>query len=329
MPQINILNILQGDAQSTIVDKLNYNFDQILSAGGGPQGTQGLIGPTGPIGQQGPQGVQGVQGPSGTKWFVQDTSPASGGITGSNPWQYPTLGDYWLDPDSAAQDVYVFTATGWVNTGYGLAAGDLFQKITPINIIGGATGQAIVIAGATANNKSIVFSDSNVADYTPGGTAIDNLNYEDSKLKIATKNTRTKLISFGRSDYDITPGGSGSSSSNYNPYFSWDLSVNPSGSSGAGIGFYGINFTNPKGSISISSIGATAESGINMLSTSEISAVSSSDNIILKTSSVDKGTFIDGSSNGGFLEFSNNTSTPTNQSFAPLFANSTGFGIGL
>jgi hypothetical protein len=330
MPQINILNILQGDNQSTIVDKLNYNFDQILSAGGGPQGSQGLIGPTGPIGPQGPQGVQGAQGPSGTKWFVQDAQPASGGITGSNPWTYPTLGDYWLDPDSANQDVYVFTATGWVNTGYGLNAGDLFQKITPININGGATAQAILMAGATADDKSLVLSDSSVSGYTPGGTAIDNLNFENSKLKIATKDDRTKLISFGRSTYDVTPGGSGSSSSLYNPYFGWDLSFNPSGASGAGPGFYGINFTNPKGSISITSIGATAESGINLLSTSEISAASTNDNILLKTSSINKGTFVDGSSNGGFFEFSNQSSgTPSNLSNAPIFANSTGLGVGL
>jgi len=329
MPQINILNILQGDNQSTIVDKLNYNFDQILSAGGGPQGSQGLIGPTGPIGPQGPQGVQGAQGPSGTKWFVQEAQPASGGITGSNPWTYPTLGDYWLDPDSANQDVYVFTATGWVNTGYGLAAGELFQKVTPINIIGSATGQAVLFAGATSSDKTLVLSDSSISEYTPGGTAIDNLNFENSKLKIATKDDRTKLISFGRSSYDVTPGGSGGLNSNYNPYFSWDLSVNPSGGSGAGIGFYGINFTNPKGSIGIISNGATAESGINMQSTSEISAQSSSDNIVLKTSSINKGTFIDASTNGGFLELSNNTSTPSNQSLAPLFANSTGVGIGL
>jgi hypothetical protein len=330
MPQINILNILQGDNQSTIVDKLNYNFDQILSAGGGPQGSQGLIGPTGPIGPQGPQGVQGAQGPSGTKWFVQDAQPASGGITGSNPWTYPTLGDYWLDPDSANQDVYVFTATGWVNTGYGLNAGDLFQKITPININGGATAQAILMAGATADDKSLVLSDSSVSGYTPGGTAIDNLNFENSKLKIATKNDRTKLISFGRSTYDVTPGGSGSSSSLYNPYFGWDLSFNPSGASGAGPGFYGINLTNPKGSIGIVSNGATAESGINILSTSEISAASTNDNILLKTSSINKGTFVDASSNGGFFEFSNQPSgTPSNLSNAPIFANSTGLGVGL
>jgi len=329
MPQINILNILQGDNQSTIVDKLNYNFDQILSAGGGPQGSQGLIGPTGPIGPQGPQGVQGAQGPSGTKWFVQDAQPASGGITGSNPWTYPTLGDYWLDPDSANQDVYVFTATGWVNTGYGLNAGDLFQKITPINIIGGATAQAILIAGATADDKSLVLSDSTVGQYTPGGTAIDNLNFENSKLKVSTKDDRTKLISFGRSTYDVTPGGSGSASSSYNPYIGWDLSFNPSGASGAGLNFYNLSFTNPKGSIGIVSSGATAESGINILSSSEVTATSTSDNILLKTSSINRGTFIDASTNGGFFEFSNNSSTPVNQALAPLFANSTGLGLGL
>ena len=329
MPQINILNILQGDNQSIIVDKLNYNFDQILSAGGGPQGAQGLIGPTGPIGPQGPQGVQGAQGPSGTKWFVQDAQPASGGITGSNPWTYPTLGDYWLDPDSANQDIYVFSTTGWINTGYGLNAGDLFQKVTPIDINGGATAQAILLAGATADDKSLVLSDTSVGDYTPGGTAIVNLNYENSKLKVATKDDRTKLISFGRSTYDASPGGSGSASSSYNPYIAWDLSFNPSGASGAGPGFYGINFTNPKGSIGIVSNGATAESGINILSSSEITAQSNSDNIVLKTSSINKGTFIDGSTNGGFFEFSNNSSTPVNQALAPLFANSTGLGLGL
>ena len=116
MPQINILNVLQGDNQSTIVDKINYNFDQILSAGGGPQGQKGSAGATGPVGPQGPQGVQGSQGPSGTKWFVQDITPALGTISGSNPFLFPTLGDYWLDPASSDQDIYVYTSTGWADT---------------------------------------------------------------------------------------------------------------------------------------------------------------------------------------------------------------------
>jgi hypothetical protein len=328
MPQINILNILQGDNQSTIVDKLNYNFDQILSAGGGPQGSQGLIGPTGPIGPQGSQGVQGAQGPSGTKWFVQETAPDLGGITGSNPWTFPTLGDYWLDPDSANQDVYVFSTTGWINTGYGLAAGDLFQRVTPINVIGGGTADAILIAGATADNKSLVLSDSTVGNYTPGGTAIDNLNFENAKLKIATKDDRTRLISFGRSSYDITPGGSGNTGSNNNPHFSWNLSTNVD-PKGIGKGFYDISFTNPKGSISIVTNGASGDAGINMLSTGEISAQADGGDIILKTILPDKGTFVSASSNGGFLEFSSNPGNPVNQSLAPMFANSIGLGLGL
>ena len=331
MPQINILNILQGDNQATIVDKLNYNFDQILSAGGGPQGIRGLVGPTGPLGPQGYQGPQGIQGPSGSKWFVQQTAPASGGIDGSNPWDYPTLGDYWMDPDSAAQSIYIFTATGWVDTGYGLGAGSLFQKVTPINISGGATAQAIMVAGATASDQTLVLSDSSIPVYTPGGNAIDNLNFENSKLKISTKNLRTKLISFGRSDYDITPGGSAGLNSTNNPYFAWDQNYNPFGTTGAGPGFYNISFTNPRGSIGISSLGSTAESGININSTSEITA-SASDNIMLQTNTPNKGLFI-GSSTvgaGGFVEFSNQKgSNPSNKAGAYMFANSTGLGLGL
>jgi hypothetical protein len=322
MPQINILNILQGDNQSTIVDKVNYNFDQILSAGGGPQGQQGLIGPTGPIGPQGPQGVQGLQGPSGTKWFVQDSSPASGGVTGSNPWTYPTLGDYWLDPDSSNQDVYVFTATGWVYTGYGLAAGDIFQNLVPINIVGGSTGSGILIAG-TASNRTLVLSDSSIAEYTPGGATADNINYENAKLKIASTGDRQNLISFGRSYYDSTSE-TGPLGYSKNPLIKW-TSPFPSGT-----GDYNINFSNPGGSILISSDISGASSGVNLLADGEISGQSYSDNIHFKTSSSGKGVFIDVATGGaGFLEASNNSLSPTNQSFPHFYVDSIGAGIGV
>ena len=322
MPQINILNVLQGDNQSTVVDKINYNFDQILSAGGGPQGQQGLLGPTGAIGPQGANGVQGSQGASGTKWFVQDLPPNISNITGSNPWTFPTLGDYWLDPDSANQDVYVFTATGWTNTGYGLAAGDIFQKITPIDVSGGGTGQGILISG-TASNQSLVLSDNSVNDYTPGGSGISNINFENAKLKIATENSRTKILSFGRADYDITSGGSGTTGIQRNPSIDWDASA-------SGSTYYDITLNNPGGAIGIRSTSPAASGGVNLYANGEITSESASDNIILKTSSVNKGTFIDASANGGFLELSNQSSgTPINNSNAPLFANATGVGIGL
>jgi len=322
MPQINILNVLQGDNQSTIVDKLNYNFDQILSAGGGPQGQQGFIGPTGPIGPQGPQGVQGIQGPSGTKWFVQDTSPASGAITGSSPWNYPAIGDYWLDPDSANQEIYVFTATGWVDSGYGLAAGDIFQRFTPISLNGGATGKGIFIAG-TASDNSVILSDASIADYTPGASAIGNTNYENSKLKIATDLTRQKLISFGRSNYDTTSE-TGSASSLKNPSIQW-TSVAPSGT-----GDYDITFTNPAGSINISSNMGGGSGGINMYSQEEITAESATQNIQLKTASVGKGVFTDVATGGaGFFEVSNLGGSTVNQNYPHFYSDSVGAGIGV
>ena len=327
MPQINILNILQGDNQNTIVDKINYNFDQILSAGGGPQGQQGLIGPTGPIGPQGVQGPQGLQGATGTKWFVQDSAPAKGSIGGFNPWLYPTLGDYWIDPDSIEQDIYVFNTTGWTYTGYGLAAGDIFQKISPVNFSGSLTGSAVLFSG-TAGPQTLVLSDSDIygiTGYTPSGNAIDNINYENAKLKIASRNDRTNLISFSHSDFDTT------NTSGLNPAtgnYTWNPSIQWESASPATNTFYDIAFQNPTGSISIRSLG-TINGGVNLFANLEASVQSSSENIILKTSSINKGTFIDSSTNGGFLEMSNNVSVPVNQLNAPLFANSVGLGLGL
>ncbi len=324
MPQINILNLLQGDNQSTIVDKINYNFDQILSAGGGPQGQQGLVGPTGPIGPQGPQGVQGAQGPSGTKWFVQDVAPAIGTIKGSNPFLYPTLGDYWLDPDSSDQDIWVFTATGWVYTGFGLNQGDIFQKFTPISVVGGigTTGEGIFIAG-TASEKSVILSDASIADYTPGGSAINNVNFENFKLKITTKCDRPGLISFGRSDYDIGTG-SGPFGYNQNAYICW-VGTNP-----ALQDYRDISFVNQGGSVSISSVPPAASGGVSIFANGEIVANSASCNVQIKTSSVNTGTYVDASTIGGFLEVSNQPiSPPSNQGNAFLYVNTTGAGIGL
>ena len=323
MPQINVLNILQGDNQSTIVDKINYNFDQILSAGGGPQGQKGSIGATGPVGPQGPQGVQGSQGPSGSKWFVQDVTPALGSIAGSNPFLFPTLGDYWLDPASSDQDIYVYTSTGWADTGFGLAAGDIFQNLAPISIAGGfvASQNAIMIAGAS-EDSSLVLSDSTISQYAPVGTPIQNLNFENSKLKISSKDARTKLISFGHSDFDIDPGGSAGSNSNYNPYFSWRTSF-------PGKGYWDLKFVNPTGSILIESPGLAANSGINLLSTAEISAQTTSSSILLRTDAVDKGTYVDASSGSyGFFEVGD-SSKGTNLLYPFLYVNSTGLGLGI
>ena len=315
MPQINILNILAGDNQETIVDKVNYNFDQILSAGGGPQGQQGQVGPTGPIGPQGPQGVQGVQGPSGTKWFVQDNTPASGSIGGSNPFLYPTLGDYWLDPDSANQDIYVFDGTSWTYTGFGLSVGDIFQRLSPIPLSGGGTGRGILIAG-TASDQTLLLSDADVNDYT----GIDNVNFEDYKLKIATRNNRLGIISLGRSDHDTSVVTTSGGNSNNSRIF-WNS--NTPGNAG----FWSTTWQNPTGSITIQSLGSGGAGGINILADEEVTAQSSSEDVALITSSPNKGTFANINTIRGFFEVSN--AYPSNSPSAYFFVNPTGAGIGV
>ena len=72
---INIKEIFEADSENQKIDKLNYNFDQILANGGGPigaTGAQGATGATGSTGAQGPIGLDGPQGVAGdyTDFFV-------------------------------------------------------------------------------------------------------------------------------------------------------------------------------------------------------------------------------------------------------------------
>jgi hypothetical protein len=67
---INLKEIRVLDTDNIKLDKINYNFDQLIVNGGGPKGYMGPDGNTGPQGFQGVQGfqgdrgVQGVQGPN-------------------------------------------------------------------------------------------------------------------------------------------------------------------------------------------------------------------------------------------------------------------------
>lgn len=72
------LDIL-GNDPNELIDKINYNFDQILANGGGPVGATGAQGVTGATGATGAQGAQGPAGPQGiqgdyTDFFVVDSA---------------------------------------------------------------------------------------------------------------------------------------------------------------------------------------------------------------------------------------------------------------
>lgn len=70
---INLKQIRVLDTDNIKLDKINYNFDQLIVNGGGPKG---YIGPNGNAGPQGFQGALGVQGDRGFQG-VQGSSAAS------------------------------------------------------------------------------------------------------------------------------------------------------------------------------------------------------------------------------------------------------------
>lgn len=84
---INLKQIFDSDTNNIKLDKVNYNFDQLVANGGGPEGDTGPKGDTGPqgitgdTGPQGPQGDTGTQGPPGSDTnniWTRNTDSSSG-----------------------------------------------------------------------------------------------------------------------------------------------------------------------------------------------------------------------------------------------------------
>jgi len=71
---INLKQIWPLDTDNIKLDKINYNFDQLIANGGGPKG---FTGPDGNTGAQGFQGALGFQGYRGTQGFQGPNASSS------------------------------------------------------------------------------------------------------------------------------------------------------------------------------------------------------------------------------------------------------------
>ena len=76
---IIIKELFSSDPLSEALEKINFNFDQVVLSGGGPPG---------PPGDKGLQGIAGPKGDDGTRWFTGASTP-----TGQ------LADDCWLKPD--------------------------------------------------------------------------------------------------------------------------------------------------------------------------------------------------------------------------------------
>lgn len=205
----NTKHIFKGDNESQIVEKINYNFNQILSSAVGPNGRSG---PKGSIGFPGPAGKRGITGPTGfraTNFIKQDTTPAT---ADANPY------DYWIDSASSEYKIYSYGITGsgsWAFSGYSLFSSPYFDVFE--NIVGPAgandrfaisfknSSSILATNGLTVSDMSLVISDSAVTS--------SNANPNRSKLLISTRDqTSRPILSFNKT---------GSSNTGV-PSFYWD-----------------------------------------------------------------------------------------------------------
>lgn len=84
---VNLKELYTTDSDNTLLDKINYNFDQLIDHQGpkGETGEQGFQGPQGQSGPMGPQGDIGVQGPVGADGVANE--------------------EYWTKPSSEAEAI--------------------------------------------------------------------------------------------------------------------------------------------------------------------------------------------------------------------------------
>lgn len=134
---ITIQELLASDTLSQAVDKINFNFDQLLLNGGGP------VGPIGPAGPSGPIGGRGIKG---TTWYS--------GVNDPNTLIIPNIieGDYFLQSNG---DVWEYNGTVWIQSSVNLtgptgAAG----SSVGFDYIGGYNGAN---PPASLNNENVAF----------------------------------------------------------------------------------------------------------------------------------------------------------------------------
>lgn len=173
---IQIKELVTGLSATDFVDYINWNFDQILLNGGGPQGPIGTIGLTGPQGAVGSPGnvtytsdldVSTISNPSDGDLFIVGDS---NNIT--SPIYYPFPTPYSINPIlNPNGDIFIYDATNsvWVFTGTNIK-GEQGQIGLTGDTVFDSTGNISLIYGlASLNNVNlfkIFLSDSNYSNPT-------------------------------------------------------------------------------------------------------------------------------------------------------------------
>jgi hypothetical protein len=218
MSQLNLQQILSGDDLSVVVDKLNYNFNQILLNGGGPQGLQGIIGAPGLPGAQGNQGVTGPSGEEGTHIYVSGATP---GIYpfGTGGEILPRIGDVYVETDPTFLNIYQLSVTGGTGSYWNLVdtitpPGNSLSKLVVDQVLGASATWTNTANDPTISGKFLYGSpDALYSSYIidpafPITSANPTLRaemssvalYGDSLVTFASGKNQLRLIDYTRAD---------------------------------------------------------------------------------------------------------------------------------
>ena len=143
---ITIQEIIASDTISQLVDKVNYNFDQLMLNGGGPAGPIGPAGPTGPVGGRGPKG---------TTWYTGAVPPSTIVVSADL-----REGDFYLQgsdsvlpsPVALAGDVWEYNGTVWV-----LTTTNLEGPTGPAGQTGGFSQTFGILPGSVCGSVNTVY----------------------------------------------------------------------------------------------------------------------------------------------------------------------------
>jgi hypothetical protein len=182
----NTKYIFNGDSEEVIIDKINYNFNQISSFAVGPMGHIGSRGKIGISAPAGRRGAAGVTGQRGSNWFSQPGEPLS---------TLSIIDDVWIDTSLAEGPIKTLGATGWNYSGYNFSSSVFFDSYSYIGGPAGTSNKYVVgfkSTGITSPSKlSLIIGDSYL---TP-----DIANPNNSKVLVSTNDQISRpIMSFGK-----------------------------------------------------------------------------------------------------------------------------------
>ena len=232
MADLKLLRIEDGDSQSNLTDKANYNFASLLTSGGGPYGRIGPIGPDGAKGSPGPVGSYGYFGGRGTIWTVGPCQPT---VASS------VSGDFWINSENS-NSVYQFGNGAWSLYGFNLKSQDLFSIKGPLTTSAGLSSRyGYFLSSNTPINYTVVISDNTSMNSGTVSSPNAFANPQYSKFVIATNGATAgrNILEFSKFSYSGNP-----IFSELTPRFKWLIADVISDPLLSTYGSYGLSFNN-------------------------------------------------------------------------------------